>query len=141
MSVRFVTVPHSNSSPAEPAPDTGAARRQRHHRGPVLVAYDGSASARAAIGEVAELLPGAQARGAELATRAGLRARGEALRAEGPVWRAILARAETLDAAVVVLGTRGSSPLHRSVSDHVAHHARRPVLLVAGRNDQQEETP
>ena len=55
-------------------------------------------------------------------------------RAETTVWEAIIEAADELDAAAVVLGSRGrsgvSSALLGSVSNGVVHHCRRPVLIV-----------
>jgi nucleotide-binding universal stress UspA family protein len=52
----------------------------------------------------------------------------------GPTWQAIVDVAEDVDAAVIVLGSRGLEGVHElltgSVSHEVAEHARRPVLIV-----------
>lgn len=71
--------------------------------------------------------------GAERAMRAGFRAhaRGEV---GAPIWDAIVEVADELDAAVIVIGSRGLSGLREaaqgSVSHAVVEHARRPVLIV-----------
>jgi nucleotide-binding universal stress UspA family protein len=146
---------------------------------PVLIAYDGSAHARAALRSAAALLApratvvvcvwapiesvaatlvalpasvahaGATAidaasreeaerlakEGTELARGAGLDASPRALAGAGPAWNAIVRFADEIDAAIVVTGTRGRSPLAAAVigstAQGVLSHARRPVLVVA----------
>ena len=72
-------------------------------------------------------------RGAERARMAGFEAtaRGEAA---APTWEAIVSVADDIDAAVIVMGTRGLSGaaelLDGSVSHDVVRHAGRPVLIV-----------
>ncbi|MFB4317389.1 universal stress protein [Actinomadura sp. 21ATH] len=73
--------------------------------------------------------------GAELAAAAGLPgARPVAGRGTGPVWSTIVDHAAELDAALIVVGSRGlsrvKSVLLGSVSDRVLHHAGRPTLIV-----------
>lgn len=80
--------------------------------------------------------------GATLATAAGFDARPEARRAlartgerdEATIWHAILEIADELDARVLVLGSRGLSPVKSvllgSVSYGVVHHSRRPLLVL-----------
>ena len=74
--------------------------------------------------------------GAQLARRAGLEARSRAVRSDAAPWRAIVELAEELDASAIVTGTRGrsraASALLGSTAEGVLHHARRPVLVVAG---------
>jgi len=71
--------------------------------------------------------------GAELARRAGFDADPRAELAS-PTWKGILDTADEIDAAVIVLGSRGLSGAREafqgSVSRDVAEHARRPVLIV-----------
>jgi nucleotide-binding universal stress UspA family protein len=71
-------------------------------------------------------------RGVELARQAGFDATGHL--SSGKVWRAICETAEKIDAAPIVLGTRGlsrvQSALLGSVSAAVAAHAKRAVLLI-----------
>jgi nucleotide-binding universal stress UspA family protein len=71
--------------------------------------------------------------GAERATRAGFRARARG-EVAAPISDAIAEVADELDAAVIVIGSRGLSGLREaaqgSVSHAVAVHARRPVLIV-----------
>ena len=80
----------------------------------------------------AEALEHADA-GAEYARRAGLDAEARSSLLD-PVWEAILAAAEEIDAAVIVVGSRGRKGARElfegSTSHQVAVHARRPVLIV-----------
>ena len=138
---------------------------------PILICYDGSASAERAIAtagglfgrrravvldvaplqEVAEAyvavgseaasldrltLHAAAARadaGAELARAAGFRARGRA-ELEAPTWLGVSEVADEIDAAAIVIGSRGLSGIREflegSLSHQVATHAGRPVLIV-----------
>ncbi|MFC0038185.1 universal stress protein [Actinomadura rayongensis] len=73
--------------------------------------------------------------GAELARKAGfgtVTARAE--RSNGPNWAAIVDVAESLDASLIIMGSRGlsgaKSVLLGSVSDRVLHHAHRAALIV-----------
>lgn len=80
------------------------------------------------------------ARGAELARSAGFEV--EARSALGaPTWEAVVDVADELDAAVIVIGSRGLNGLRGvldgSVSHDVAEHAGRPVLIVPPPNDEQ----
>jgi nucleotide-binding universal stress UspA family protein len=73
------------------------------------------------------------ARGAELARSSGFDS--EARSALGaPTWEGVVDVADELDAAVIVVGSRGLSGLREtldgSVSHDVAEHAGRPVLIV-----------
>jgi nucleotide-binding universal stress UspA family protein len=71
--------------------------------------------------------------GAELARRAGFDAEARAELA-APTWEGIVDLANEIDAAVIVIGSRGlkgvRERLEGSVSHEVAEHARRPVLVV-----------
>ena len=71
--------------------------------------------------------------GAELARRAGFVAEARTGLA-APTWQGIVDTADEIDAAVIVLGSRGLSgareALHGSVSHQVAEHSGRPVLIV-----------
>ena len=72
--------------------------------------------------------------GAELAREAGFDAQARALPARPKAWPRLLAEADALDAAVVVIGSRGQgavkSAIFGSVSSGLLYHARRPVLVV-----------
>jgi nucleotide-binding universal stress UspA family protein len=72
--------------------------------------------------------------GAELARRAGFDAEALCMRSGDGAWPAIVQLAEERDARTVVLGSRGlstvGSVLLGSVSSGVAHHCRRPVLVI-----------
>ncbi len=71
--------------------------------------------------------------GAERARRAGFDAEARA-ELSSATWEGIVDVAEEIDAAVIVLGSRGLSGirerLNGSVSHEVAEHSRRPVLIV-----------
>ena len=71
--------------------------------------------------------------GAARARRAGLDAEARATIAP-TTWQGIVDVADELDAAIIVIGSRGLSSLRElargSVSREVATHARRPVLIV-----------
>ena len=72
--------------------------------------------------------------GAALARRAGLHAEARATIAS-TTWQGIVDIADELDAAAIVIGSRGLGGLREfargpSVSHDVATHARRPVLVV-----------
>jgi nucleotide-binding universal stress UspA family protein len=74
------------------------------------------------------------AEGVCLAQEAGLEAEPLAVRANGPVWEAIIDAAERQQAAVVVMGSRGLNSLRSillgGVSSTVVHHADRPTLVI-----------
>ena len=74
------------------------------------------------------------AEGAELAREAGFDAEAHALQGKPKAWPTLLAKADAIDAAVLVIGSRGQgavkSALLGSVSSGLLHHARRPVLVV-----------
>jgi nucleotide-binding universal stress UspA family protein len=73
------------------------------------------------------------AEGVELAAAVGFDARPETVRGGGAVFATLVHRADELDAAALVLGSRGRSTLAAtllgSVSTGVLHHTRRPVLV------------
>lgn len=96
----------------------------------MVYAQDLEALDKAAAEGAAELAE----QGAALAREAGLDAEPFAMRASGPIWKAILDAAEDRDAAAVVLGSRGLSGIKSlvlgSVSGAVVHHATRPTLVV-----------
>ena len=153
---------------------------------PLLIAYDGSASARTAVEQTARLFPGAQtivlyarqpleglaahlegypaleelrrldaatldtsesiaSEGAKYATELGLAAEGRVSSSMQTASAAIALVAEELDAAVVILGTRGRggvrSALLGSTSTNVLHHTERPTLVIPSQDvvlDRQE---
>ena len=84
----------------------------------------------AATREAAEAMA---AEGAELAAAAGFEARPQAVRSSGAIFAALIACAAELDAAAIVVGSRGRSTLAAtllgSVSTGVLHHTARPVLV------------
>ena len=84
----------------------------------------------AATREAAEAMA---AEGAELAAAAGFEARSQAVRSSGAIFAALIASAAELDAAAIVVGSRGRSTLAAtllgSVSTGVLHHTARPVLV------------
>jgi nucleotide-binding universal stress UspA family protein len=76
--------------------------------------------------------------GAELARQAGFNAEARA-NLGAPTWEGIVDVADTIDAAVIVLGSRGLKGAREvfegSVSHDVAEHAGRPVLIVPPRRE------
>jgi len=68
------------------------------------------------------------------ARAAGLEAEAQLISSVEPAGDAIVHAADQLDAGLIVLGSRGrrelKSLLLGSVSQHVVHHARRPVLVI-----------
>jgi nucleotide-binding universal stress UspA family protein len=144
--------------------------------GPLLVCYDGSEGAKAALAAAAGVLAPCDAvvacywqpfassakrfgldirelvedpadinrreaelaadladEGAELARAARLDAEGLAVEIDGPIDEAILAHADELDAAAIVLGSRSRSTLRSlllgSIANEVVQRATRPVFL------------
>jgi nucleotide-binding universal stress UspA family protein len=77
--------------------------------------------------------------GAGLARAAGLEARAQALRSQGGVGRALQSSADELDAAVVVLGSRGRSRLSATLLGSVAagflNRPSLPVLVIPKKRD------
>jgi nucleotide-binding universal stress UspA family protein len=78
------------------------------------------------------------AKGAQLARASGFEAEARAP-LETPTWEAIVDVADEVDAAVIVIGSRGLDGPHQffegSVSHAVAEHAGRPVLIVPPPHD------
>ena len=106
-----------------------------------LTAHPSFAWAPASVAGLDELLNQARegaermaAEGVEVARRAGITATPDTAEAPGPVWDAIVRRADDCDAAAIVMGSRGyggvRSVLLGSQSTGVIHHARQPVLVV-----------
>jgi nucleotide-binding universal stress UspA family protein len=83
--------------------------------------------------QVAEATQRTADAGARLAGEAGFDAEAHTASA-APAWRGIVRLAETLDAAVIVMGARGlsgfKSALLGSTSNGVIHHTTHPVLIV-----------
>jgi osmotically-inducible protein OsmY len=149
--------------------------------GPVVICYDGSDLARAAISAAARLLgprdavvldvgpiqvvaeayaaDGADAagiesivlqdataeaeRGAVLANAAGFKAVARG-RLDTATWHSVVTVAEEIDAAAIVVGTRGLSGVrelvHGSLAHELAQHARRPVLIVPPHPRKEQHT-
>ena len=80
------------------------------------------------------------ARGAELARSSGFEAEGRGA-SGAPVWEGVLDVADELDAAVIVIGSRGLSGLREtldgSLSHELAERAGRPVLIVPPPHDKR----
>lgn len=89
-----------------------------------------------AAAELAERIAG---EGARVAEDAGMRAEPLGVKATGPVWKAILEVAESLDVSTIVIGSRGLTGLRSmllgSVSAAVVHHADRPTLVIHSPGD------
>jgi nucleotide-binding universal stress UspA family protein len=143
---------------------------------PLLVCYDASEAAKAALGEAARLFEGQEAvvvcywqplsprssrfgndirelvedpddinrreqelagsiadEGAALARDAGLDARAQTVQIDGPIEEAILAHADELEAAAIVIGSRSRSSLRSlligNVANEVVQRSSRPVFL------------
>jgi nucleotide-binding universal stress UspA family protein len=86
---------------------------------------------------------GLASEGAELARQAGFDAEPRALQGRPKTWRVLLDTADEVDAAVVVIGSRGQgavkSALLGSVSSALLHHTDRPVLVAP--HGEEEGTP
>lgn len=97
---------------------------------PSAIVRDAVADIDTATREDAEAIA---AEGVELATAAGFAPAPKVIRSAGAVFAAILACADELDAAAIVLGSRGRSTLAAtllgSVSTGVLHHTARPVVV------------
>jgi len=112
--------------------------------GPVLTGAEGYAAVTPGINIAwleQENLAGALQRaeqGAELARRAGFDAEARA-ELSAPTWEGIVDLANEIEAAVIVIGSRGLTGvrerLEGSVSHQVAEHSRRPVLIVTPPNE------
>jgi nucleotide-binding universal stress UspA family protein len=77
--------------------------------------------------------------GAARARAAGLEADTDVRKTKGPVWRELLAAADKAGADIVVAGSRGygevKAMLLGSTSQALAHHSRRPLLVVPAASD------
>ena len=76
--------------------------------------------------------------GAELAASAGFAAEARA-EVAAPTWEGVIDVADEIDAAAIVIGSRGltgvKEALSGSVSHQVAEHAGRPVLIIPPRRE------
>lgn len=72
--------------------------------------------------------------GVALTRAAGLTASGRLVDIDSSVWAALVSAADTVNADVIVTGSRGETGLrallHSSVSEHIMRHCRRPVMIV-----------
>ena len=72
--------------------------------------------------------------GADLARQDGLEARAESVESGTGVWRALIETAQSIDAGVVAVGSRGrgsiASTILGSVSSGLVHNSELPVLVV-----------
>lgn len=130
----------------------------------LVLCYDGSPDAKHAIGRAGVLFPdsgavvltvwapisgavrsgprraaaadadGVAEEGVDIARQAGLRASPLTVEATGPVWKSIIETADSLHAAIIVMGARGSRDLPAaaigSIAGAVVHRARRPTLII-----------
>ncbi len=109
---------------------------------PIVLVAESYAAPASEVGELDHLgFEAALARaevGAELAREAGFAAEARA-DVDSPTWEGVLEVAHDVDAAVIVLGSRGLNGVHEllegSVSHEVAQHAGRPVLVVPPRRE------
>jgi nucleotide-binding universal stress UspA family protein len=128
--------------------------------GPLLLSYDGSDDAKAAIEHAGRLLGGRDAMvvtvwqptaasgstaaadlgervardGVRIAQQAGLHPKPVVVEATESVWKTIVEIADRHDAATIVMGSRGLTDMQQvqlgSVSRAIVHHADRPTLIV-----------
>lgn len=72
--------------------------------------------------------------GVQLARSIGMSVETRSERSPSSVWQTILAVADELDSDLILVGTRGPNPvaddLLGSISYSLAHHCRRPLLIV-----------
>jgi nucleotide-binding universal stress UspA family protein len=111
--------------------------------GPVITEAESLAALSPVLpGEAFEELNAAEA--GQVAEQGAARARSAGLHAEAhpavaaPTWQGIVDVADELDAAVIVIGSRGLTGLREvfdSVSRQVVEHAGRPVLIVPPPHD------
>jgi nucleotide-binding universal stress UspA family protein len=142
-----ILICYDGTEGSERAIDTAAALLGTGHAvvldiGPPITAAESLATISPVVpGEAFEELNTADAlgrarKGAEHAERAGFTAEARASLA-APTWQGIVDVADEIDAAVIVLGSRGLSGakefVEGSVSHDVAAHAARPVLIVPPR--------
>ncbi len=132
---------------------------------PGILCYDGSEDAKHAIEHAGSLFGGLRAlvltvrqptaglgsfawaaaahEGVRLAREARLEAEPDAVKAPGPVWKAIVEIADRHHAAIIVMGSRGltglRSMLPGSVSSAVVHHAHQPTLVVHRPSDDKPD--
>jgi nucleotide-binding universal stress UspA family protein len=83
--------------------------------------------------------------GADLAREAGFAAEPHVLQGKPKAWPTLLAKADAIGAAAIVIGSRGQgavkSALLGSVSAGVLHHAHRPVLVVPPTDEDPSQGP
>lgn len=76
--------------------------------------------------------------GEDIARAAGLHVEGFAHVTPGPAWRQLLASADEVDARAIVVGSRGFGEMKAlvlgSTSQALAHHSRRPLVIVPFRD-------
>ena len=148
MSDAPILICYDGSADADRAVDSAAAllgprRAVVLDVGPVLTPAESIAvlapvSPAAAFAELNENDAMTRARaGAQRARLAGFHAEARAL-VDAPTWQGIVSVADELDAAAIVLGSRGLDGVQElfegSVSHQVAQHAGRPVLIVPPRD-------
>jgi len=144
MDDKAILICYDGSDSAQRAIDTAAGLLGRHHAvvldvGPPLTGSESVAALSAVVpGGAFEEWNEDDARtrardGAERARRAGFDAEARADLA-APTWQGIVDVANEIDAAVIVIGSRGLGGARElfegSVSHDVAEHAGRPVLIV-----------
>lgn len=143
-----ILICYDGSKEADQAIESAAALLKSHRAvvldvGPTLTAAESFAAISSVVPgtafddlNTADALTRARA-GAERARAAGFEAEARAT-LDTPAWEGIVAVADEIHAAAIVVGSRGltgaRSALEGSVSHEVAEHAGRPVLVVPAAN-------